>query len=100
MRRFENKYLLTHVDGRNSHQKVVSFYDFIVEKMGLGLNGEDYVVRTEKLPCLQNHSSEQVAISKGDYTLSQKKARNSIAQIKPNNLDFCWTYKHVEMVAT
>ncbi len=90
------KYLLTQdvltlpeLDGGDSDQKEASFYDLIVEKF----NDEDYIVTTDKLPNLHDDFSEQVAISKGDYTLSPKKARNLIAQMKPNILDLCQRYE-------
>ncbi len=56
-------------------------------------NDEDYIVTTEKLPKLHDGFSEQVAISKGDYTLSPKKTRNLNAQMKPKILDLCQRYE-------
>ncbi len=73
--KIREKYLLTQdslrlleLDARNSDQKEVSFHDLIVENF----NDEDYIVIAEKVPKLHDDFSEQVVISKGDYTLSQE----------------------------
>ena len=90
------KYLLTQdaltlpeLDGRNSDQRDSSFYDLIVAKF----NDEDFIGKTEGLPNLHDDFVEPVSVFKGEYTLTQKKAKNLIAQMKPKILDICQRYE-------
>ena len=85
----QHAFTLAELDGRNSEQKEADFYDLIVEMF----NDSELVTRTEVLPNLHDDFAMELPICKGDYTLTRKKAKNLIAQMKPKLLDICQRYE-------
>ena len=85
----QDTFTLAELDGRNSEQKETDFYDLIVEKF----NNDEHLTRTEVLPNLHDDFAEEVLVSKSDYTLTRKKAKGLIAQMKPKLLDICQRYE-------
>ncbi len=77
------------LDGRNSEKKEPDFYDLIVEMF----NNQNLVMTTEALPDLHDDFAEAIAVPKGDYILTWKKAKNLVSQMKPKLLDICQRYE-------